>query len=108
MNYTSIVLGIESIKDDAYFREKIEQVKNTRKWFCEELTRLGLSYPVSSTNFVFATHCNVPAKDIFESAKKEKIYVRYFNKPRIDNYLRITIGTDDEMKQLVKFLERYT
>ena len=46
-------------------------------------------------------HKNVSAKTIFEKLKEKKIYVRYFNKPRIDNYLRITIGTDDEMYRLL-------
>ncbi|MBE5923470.1 MAG: histidinol-phosphate transaminase [Lachnospiraceae bacterium] len=107
MNYSSIVLGVESVRDDAYFKEMIEKVKNTREWFCKELTRLGFSYPETHTNFVFASHKDVPAKAIFEAAKANHIYVRYFNKPRIDNYLRITIGTDEQMKTLVKFLENF-
>lgn len=107
MNYSSIVLGVESVKDDVYFHEMIDKVKATRAWFTRELTRLGFTYPESATNFVFASHASAPAKEIFEAAKKEKIYMRYFNKPRIDNYLRITIGTDDEMKKLVDFLEQY-
>lgn len=107
MNYAQIVLGVESIKDDEYFNSTIKKVVNTREWFCKELTRLGFSYPESSTNFVFATHKSIPAKELFEAAKKENIYVRYFDKPRIDNYLRITIGTDEEMKKVVEFLEKY-
>ena len=107
MNYAQIMLGVESIKDDEYFKSMIKKVVDTREWFCKELTRLGFSYPVSSTNFVFATHKSVPAKELFEAAKKEKIFVRYFDKPRIDNYLRITIGTDEEMKKVVEFFEKY-
>ena len=107
MNYLQIKLGVESIKDDVYFKYMIAKVKNTREWFSKELKRLGFSYPESSTNFVFATHNRVPAKELFEAAKKEKIYLRYFANPRIDNYLRITIGTDEEMKRLVEFFEKY-
>lgn len=107
MNYLQIVLGVESVKDDEYFKAMIDKVKNTREWFSKELTRLGFTYPESSTNFVFATHERVPAKDMFEAAKKEKIFMRYFDKPRINNYLRITIGTDEEMKRLVEFLESF-
>ena len=105
MNYPSIVLGTKSIEDDTYFKDTVQKVIATREWFEKELTRLGFTYPKSSSNFVFATHGKVAAKEIFEAAKKEKIYVRYFNKPRIDNYLRISIGTDEEMKKLVAFLE---
>lgn len=105
MNLPSIVMGVESVKDEAYFRDTVARVVRTREWFEQELTRLGFLYPKSSANFVFATHRSVPAKEIFEAAKKEKIYVRYFDKPRIDNYLRITIGTDEDMRTLVAFLE---
>ena len=58
-------------------------------------------------NFVFATHPKYSAKELFEALRKEKIYVRYFSLPRIDNYLRITIGTDSEMETLIQFLKGY-
>lgn len=105
MSYPAIVMGTASIQDDVYFRESVAKVIATREWFERELTRLGFSYPKSSANFVFASHHTVPAKVIFEAAREAKIFLRYFNKPRIDNYLRISIGTDEEMKALVDFLE---
>lgn len=105
MNYPTIVMGVESIKDEAYFRETVEKVVRTREWFEGELKRLGFTFCKSSTNFVFASHERVPAREIFEKAKANGIFVRYFDKPRIDNYLRISIGTDEEMKKVVDFLE---
>ena len=105
MNYPSIILGVESIKDDAYFKETIAKVVETREWFKQELTRLGFVYPDSSSNFVFASHKTLPAKEIFEKAKENNIYVRYFDKPGIQNYLRISIGTREEMEIFVSFLE---
>lgn len=106
MNYPSIVYGVESVKDDTYFKETVAKVVATREWFAGELTRLGFSYPKSCSNFIFATHKSVPAKVIFEKARENKIFVRHFDKPRIDNYLRISIGTDEQMKAFVDFLER--
>lgn len=106
MNYPAIVMGTASVKDDVYFRETVDKVVTTREWFEKELTRLGFTYPESSSNFVFASHKTIPAKEIFEKARAEKIFVRYFDKPRINNYLRISIGTDDEMRTLVSFLEK--
>lgn len=106
MNYPSIVMGTASVMDDVYFRETVDRVVATREWFENELTRLGFIYPKSSSNFVFASHKTIPAKEIFEKAKQEKIYVRYFEKPRISNYLRISIGTDEEMRTFVDFLEK--
>lgn len=107
MNQPSIVLGEVSIKEEAYFQETLKKIISTREWFKKELTRLGFHFPDSMANFVFASHESVPAKDIFEAAKKNNIYVRYFNKPRINNYLRITIGTRKEMEVFVGFLENY-
>ena len=74
----------------------------------KELAELGFSFPDSKTNFIFATHPNVEAKKLFEALKEAGIFVRYFSKPeRISNYLRITIGTDEEMKEFVAFVEKY-
>ena len=108
MNMPSIILGVESIKDDEYFKETVAKVIETREWFKKEIEKLGFSCPKSSANFLFMTHESIAAKDIFEAAKGNKIYVRYFNKPRIDNYLRVTIGTREEMESFLGFLKEYT
>ena len=105
MNMPSIVLGIESIADDEYFKETVAKVVDTREWFKDQITKLGFTCPPSSANFLFITHNNIPAKEIFEKARKANIIVRYFNKPRIDNYLRVTIGTRDEMEKFLEFLK---
>lgn len=107
MNQPSLILGTASLKEKAYFRETVEKIIRTREWFKEEMRKLGFSFPDSQANFLFVTHAAVPAKAIFEAAREEKIYVRYFPKERIDNYLRITIGTDEEMKVLLAFLKEY-
>lgn len=107
MNLPSILLGTASLKDESYFRETTEKIIETRSWFESEMQKLGFSFPDSKANFIFASHKEVPAKEIFEAAKRHKIYVRYFEKPRIDNYLRITIGTREEMQSLLEFLKDY-
>lgn len=107
MNRPSLLLGAESMRDENYFRETIDKIVATRTWFSKEMKKLGFSFPESKSNFIFAAHERVAAKDIFEEAKKQGIYVRYFNKPRIDNYLRITIGTDEQMKIFIDFLTEY-
>ena len=58
-------------------------------------------------NCLFASLPKVPAKEIFEADREKDIYVRYFDKPRINNYLRITIGTDEEMEKFLKFLTSF-
>ena len=107
MNRPSILLGTASLKDESYFREMTEKIMETRSWFESEMQKLGFSFPDSKANFIFASHKEVPAKEIFEAAKEHKIYVRYFAKPRIDNYLRISIGTREEMQKLLDFLTDY-
>ena len=107
MNRTSISCGVEAVKDDEYFKEMTAKIVDTREWAKEELTKLGFTFPDSMANFIFATHDRVPAKEIFEALRGANIYVRYFNSPRIDNYLRITIGTREEMEKLFEFLRAY-
>jgi histidinol-phosphate aminotransferase len=107
MNRTSICCGVEAVKDDAYFKETTAKIVKTREWAKEELKCLGFSFTDSMANFIFAAHESVPAKEIFAALREADIYVRYFNSPRIDNYLRITIGTEGEMERLFEFLRTY-
>lgn len=106
MNMPSIILGAESIADDEYFKDTVAKVVETRDWFSKEIEKIGFKSLPSSSNFVFMTHNTIPAKEIFEKAKQANIYVRYFDKPRIDNYLRVTIGTREEMQKFLDFLSK--
>ncbi len=106
MDSFTIKLGAASVQDDEYFKETIERIVNTREWTKSELARLGFVFPDSMSNFVFAKHTKKPAAELFEKLREKGIFVRYFNKPRIDNYLRITVGTDEEMKKLIEELEK--
>ena len=107
MNMPAQILGVEAVEDDAYFKETVGKIMNTRERVKKELTELGFTFPDSMANFVFASHKSVPAKDIFEALRAEDIYVRYWNKERINNSLRITIGTDEEMDTMLAFLRDY-
>ena len=107
MNRPALELGAETLKDDAYFKETTGKIIATRERVKKELKELGFSFADSKANFIFATHKRYAARDLFETLKIKKIYVRYFNKARIDNYLRISIGTDEEMDALLTFLKKY-
>ena len=107
MDRTTIVAGVASMKDQAYFEECCNKIITTREWTKTELKKLGFSFQDSKANFIFATHESCPAKKLFGALREKHIYVRYFPKDRIDNHLRITIGTDKEMKKLVEFLKEY-
>ncbi|MBO5986725.1 MAG: histidinol-phosphate transaminase [Lachnospiraceae bacterium] len=107
MNRPALALGVEAVKDDAYFKMVTGKIIATRERVKKELAKLGFTFPDSKTNFLFASHKTVPAKEIFEALREKDIYVRHWNKPRIDNSLRITIGTDEEMDVLIAFLKEY-
>lgn len=104
MNEPSLRLASAVLKDEKYFRECCDKVIKTREWSTEELKKLGFEFPESSSNFVFVTHPKVNANDIYKALRERGILVRHFSIPRIDNYLRISIGTDDEMKALFSAL----
>lgn len=107
MNYPSQVLGAEALKDKEYFETTVQKIIVTREWVKKELTELGFTFPDSKANFIFASHKSVPAEEIFKALRAQDIYVRYWNKPRINNSLRITIGTDEEMNRFVEFLKSF-
>lgn len=107
MNMPSIVLGVKAVEDDAYFKENLKKIVDTRERSKVRLKELGFSFPDSMSNFIFAKHERVSAAKIFEALKQEQIYVRYFLQPRLDEYLRISIGTDAEMDALFAFLESF-
>ena len=106
INAPSLVTGVACLEDVDYFDEITKKIIDTREWTKEKLINLGFSFPESYANFIFATHKEAKASDIYEALRKEHIFVRYFNKPRIDNYLRITIGTDEEMQALIQALSK--
>ncbi|MBQ4472915.1 MAG: histidinol-phosphate transaminase [Lachnospiraceae bacterium] len=104
MNAVTIAAGCASVEDRAYFEETLAKVVATRETAEKKLRELGFTFPESSTNFLFATHETVPADYIFAELRRRQIYVRYFPKPRIDRFLRITVGTPEEMDRLCEAL----
>ena len=105
MNRPSQILCIEAVKDDEYFRETLEKIITTREHAKKKLESLGFEVTDSRANFLFASHPDYPAEELFAMLKESGIYVRYFKAPRIDNYLRITVGTDEQMEALYRCLE---
>ena len=107
MNQTALICGVEAVRNREYFQKTIDKIVETREWAKEELRKLGFVFPDSQANFIFAKHPEYDAKELFEALKKENIYVRYWGSSRIEQYLRITIGTKEEMELLFTFLKKY-
>ena len=93
----SIEMGAASIEDDEYFKSTCKKVIKTRERVTLELEKLGFDVLDSQTNFIFVTHNKHNMKSLFEYLKTQKVFIRYFSLPRIENYVRITIGTNKEM-----------
>lgn len=102
----AITAGTAALKDPEYYKGTVQRVIATRERFTNELRERGFSVPDSSANFVFASHKTMRADEIFRKLREAGILVRYFRNPLIDNHLRITIGTDEEMKAVVDALDR--
>ena len=104
LSAVAIASGAAAIEDEAYFADRVAAIKETRDRTALALADLGFFFPPSDTNFFFVHHPKMHAKEIFEALRTRGIYARYFARPRIDDHLRITVGTDAEMERLIAAL----
>lgn len=106
MNMPSLELGSLAMLDTEYFKKTTAKIVATREKTKEELKKLGFSFPDSKTNFIFAKHNSIPRDDIFKYLRENNILVRAFNGERVKDYLRISIGTDEEMASVIEVLKK--
>lgn len=102
MNLPSILLGTAAVKDADYFYMTTGKIAATRERFERELNVMGFSFPESKANFVFAKPPRMSGEEMFHELRKKNIVVRWWDKPLIRDYMRITIGTDEQMDSVVK------
>ena len=107
LNRPALEMGRAALLDDTYFKATVDKIVKTREWAKNAMRELGFIFTDSKSNFLFVQHEKVPAKELYQMLREHNIFVRYWEKPRIDNRLRITIGTDEEMKQLISCLKEY-
>ena len=107
MDAIALAAGEAAVKDEVYFQETCRKVIATRDRTAGELRKLGFTVSPSLTNFLFVTHPAKKAPEIFEYLRQKNIFIRYFKLPRIDNYLRITVGTDEQMDRLIEELRAF-
>jgi len=96
--------ALASLEDEAHFSQNCRRVIDSREQLTEELGRLGFEVLPSRANFVLATHPGHAAVDLFTRLRQRNIIVRYFDKPRVENYLRITIGSEEQIADLLEAL----
>ncbi|WNX70056.1 histidinol-phosphate transaminase [Acinetobacter baumannii] len=102
----AIAAAVASFEDQAYFEEQCQKVITSREKLVRDLTKLGFNVLPSKANFIFATHSQHDAGQLAQKLREQGIIVRYFNKPRINQFLRITVGTDEQNARLVQTLKQ--
>ncbi len=106
VNRMTMAAGIGALEDDGYFRENCQKIIQTREWTTAQLIALGFYVVPSAANFVFAKHAAVAGKDLYLKLKENGILVRHFDKDRLRDYNRITIGDQVQMQALITTLKQ--
>ena len=101
VNRLTMRLGELTVDADDYYREKCSQIMQIRQWTHEQLVQLGFVVLPSQSNFLFASCSAVSGKMLYEQLKSKGVLVRHFNKARISDFVRITIGTLPQMQILI-------
>lgn len=101
INTLSIKAAAAAIADNEYYNERIAQIIETREEVKSELRALGFDCTDSKANFVFTSSDRIPAGELAKELRKKGILIRHFSKAKIENYLRITIGSKDDMKSFI-------
>ena len=105
IDFIAQTLAVEAIKDVEYFDKTRNMIIDTKERIRKELENIGFTVLDSKTNFLFIMHKNKKAEDIYNDLRKNKVLVRFFNKPKINNWLRVTIGTDEQMDRFIKIIK---
>lgn len=105
LSHPAIRGAVAALEDDEYFKSVIGRIQSTRKAAEEALSSMGFVFNESKANFIFVKHERMDGATLYEALRERGIFVRHFNKERISDYLRITIGTDEEMDSLFSALK---
>ncbi len=106
INRLTLLAGEAAIKDTAYFEKTRALIIENRAYTVSELEKRSFTVLDSKTNFVFASHKSISGEELYKGLKANGVLVRFFNKPRLDKYLRITIGTREQMDALLAALDK--
>lgn len=108
INRMTAAAGLGTLEDEQIIRERCREIIDCREYTARELTRLDFTLTDSRANFVFARHATLDGKYIYGELRRRGILVRRFDAPRIENYLRITVGSREEMTALVAAMKEIT
>ena len=106
INRLTLKAGQAALEDTAYFEKTRAAIMDTRAWTMQQLTDRGFTVLDSRANFVFASTGRISGGELYKELKKNGILVRHFDAPRIENWLRITIGTPEQMQALMDAVDK--
>ena len=106
VNRLTCLAGMAAMEDEAYFNACTKAVSDTRDRTAEALKQMGFTVTDSKANFLFAESSRIPGKELYLKLKERGILVRHFDKPRLENRLRITVGSDQQMDALLTALRQ--
>lgn len=101
VNRMTMAAGVGVIEDNEYFVNNCREIQNVREYASEELQKMGFELTSSSANFIFAASKNIDGETLYLKLKEKGILIRHFDKERIKNYNRITVGTKEQMDLLL-------
>ena len=107
LNYPAIVCGAAAVEDEEYFRSTIDRIIETRDYAEKEFKDLGFTFSKPSANFLFVKKPGVPGEEIFKYLRSKNIFVRHFNTEKLKDYLRVTVGTREEMEVLFREIRAF-
>ena len=105
INSMTMAAGIGALEDEIYFRDNCRAITENRAWAARQLDNLGFRLTDSSANFLFARHDSISGKALHQALRNSGILVRHFDTPKLTDYLRITVGSMEEMKAFVTAIE---
>lgn len=105
VNSMTAAAGIGSLNDDEYIKDNCRKIIKNRQYLTQELEKLNFSMTNSCANFIFAKHCSVSGKDIYLKLKEKGVLVRHFDKQKLADYVRITIGSKQQLDVLIEKLK---
>ncbi|HOK40523.1 MAG TPA: histidinol-phosphate transaminase [bacterium] len=106
VNYLSQVAAIAAIEDYQYMKETSQKIIELREYLSNELLKINFKVYKSEANFVFVKPLKIKARSIYQTLKERGILIRYFDAPFLNKYLRISIGTDEEINKLISELKK--
>ncbi len=106
VNALTQLVGTASVRDAAYFDRTRKAIIDTREWTASELKRLGFTVLPSTANFLFAKAPNLGGQAYMQALRAHNVLVRWFSAERIKDYVRITIGTDEQMRLLIEYTKK--